>query len=469
MKRLISLITVLALAFSICTVPVNAATVIKVWDGSVSTSWYTGKKTSYDISTASQLAGLAKLVNSGKSMAGVTINLTADIVLNDTTNWENWYSKPPKNVFTPIGHTGNPVKGYYPFAGCFNGNGHSISGLYVKSYQHAGLFGYISNSLVTQVIIKDSCVIAYDDGRKLVNKSVNAGAITGIAENSVISRCENSGKVYSCITKEFLSGREIRAGGIAGVMEKTNLSEELMAAALAAGGVFYNPAIITDGSGSRLKPSTIVDCVNNGSVTASGDGSQYSGGILGLGELGTIKNCLSLQPVIGRKNGAIIGLTYNCYLSNCYHYDGLRLKGIGSNMSSSAVGKVKDNSLSRNYDQIVAKSFVKTMGSAFVYKKNDRPYLSCDVRMSTDSKSGTTVNVGKGKVTISWSKTSNAVSYNVCYLKSNGKYAVLTKTTDTTATLKGLKSGAKYTILIQAKLKDGTTKTVKDGKFTFTA
>ena len=476
MTRLISIIITLALALSMCTVPVGAAKTTKVWDGSVDTSWYTGKKTSYDISKPSQLAGLSELVNSGKSMEGITINLTADLIMNDTTDWTSWDQKAPKNNFTPIGHPQSPISGYYPFSGCFNGNGHSISGLYIKSYHTAGLFGYISNSIVTQVIIKDSCIIAYDDGRKLVNKSVNAGAIAGLAENSVISRCENSGRVYGWITKELLSGRDIRVGGIAGAMEKVNLSEELLGLALAAGGVFYNPAIITDGSGSRLKPSSIVDCINNGNVTAQGEGSQYSGGILGLGQLGTIKNCLSLQPVYGKKSGAIIGITYNCYLSNCYKYSGLKaINGIGDNWSTSAAGKVTDNVEAKNYDEVTSKAFAKLLGTQFTYVTKDRPHLSCEKNISSGSSSSksnsSSVSISKknGKITLKWDKVSNAAGYRICYLKSNGKYAVLTNTTSTSVTLKSLKSGTKYTMIIQAKFKDGTTETIPNGKFTFTA
>lgn len=148
MKRAISLILAVFMELTLCAVPVSAATASKVWDGKVSTSWYTGKKDSYDISTPAQLAGLAKLVTEGRLADNVVINLTSDIVLNNTKGWENWYTNPPKNKFTPIGLSGDPINGYSAFRGLFNGNGHTISGLYVKNYRIAGLFGYLDRACV---------------------------------------------------------------------------------------------------------------------------------------------------------------------------------------------------------------------------------------------------------------------------------------------------------------------------------
>lgn len=49
---------------------------IEVWDGSIDTSWYVdNEKDTYEISTASELAGLAKLVNEGTSFGSKTLIL----------------------------------------------------------------------------------------------------------------------------------------------------------------------------------------------------------------------------------------------------------------------------------------------------------------------------------------------------------------------------------------------------------
>ena len=80
------------------------------WDGSaVETDWYTNAEadtTSYTISTAAQLAGLAKLVNEGPengspvNFSGKTVKLGADIDLAG----KEW---------TPIGKSGATFNGTF--------------------------------------------------------------------------------------------------------------------------------------------------------------------------------------------------------------------------------------------------------------------------------------------------------------------------------------------------------------------
>ncbi|MDR0517404.1 MAG: hypothetical protein LBH25_10220 [Fibromonadaceae bacterium] len=76
---------------------------IRIWNGKADTKWYKKSETEFTITTPEQLAGLAKLVNSGNDFYGKTVKLGADIMLNDTAGWQNWASKPPKNKWKPIG------------------------------------------------------------------------------------------------------------------------------------------------------------------------------------------------------------------------------------------------------------------------------------------------------------------------------------------------------------------------------
>lgn len=478
MKRAISLILAVFMALTLCAVPVSAATASKVWDGKVSTSWYTGKKDSYDISTPAQLAGLAKLVNEGRLADNVVINLTSDIVLNNTKGWENWYTNPPKNKFTPIGLSGDPINGYSAFRGLFNGNGHTISGLYVKNYRIAGLFGYLDRACVSNVIIKESVIIGYDDGKtELTNNGVFAGAIAGIAEGSVINQCENDGLVYAVGPSDVFSGdRTAYAGGIVGSMHTENVSQAVLAGGFAMFGVFYNPAIFTDGKGGLIKNSGVVNCVNFNTVTAICANSAYSGGIAGWGNNGIIQNCLNLwTPEVKVNNsrkgftGQIAGGLYSCSMVNCYYwYEKNMLKALGDDLKSSVVD-VKREAAACTNDEIMEKSFPKKLGTAFIYVKGDRPYLSCDLRKSSgnSSVSKPKVSVKDGKAAISWNKTEGAVGYIVYCKGSDGKYKKLCSTETNSATIKNIMSGKKYTIRIKAKFNDGTTKTIPNGDFSF--
>ena len=148
------------------------------WDGTaVDTSWYAGheNETKFSIGTAAELAGLAALVNGtakdaeGKPIAAVnfydettktgkTIKLTADIDLGD----KEW---------TPIGTSRNK------FAGTFDGQGYTISGLYINtSSQYQGLFGSTAPEAFIQNLIVTGSVTA--------NGKNYAGGIVGSGGNN---------------------------------------------------------------------------------------------------------------------------------------------------------------------------------------------------------------------------------------------------------------------------------------------
>lgn len=389
MKRLTSLVLALAMAVMTLIIPANAAeSKTKVWNGKVSTSWYTGDKKEYNISSPGQLAGLAKLVNIGKSMEGVVINLTADLTMNNTKNWKEWYKTPPKNKFTPIGKSGDPVSGYRPFAGVFNGNGHTISGLYVNNPEVAGLFGYLYCAAVSNVIIKESVIIGYDNGK---NDGAYAGSIAGIAEGSIINQCENTGEVRCIGQKDAESGLiAAYAGGIVGSMHTENVSAAALGVFMAAGGVFANPYIFTDGNGGLIKDSCVANCISAGLIYTMSGVEAYSGGIAGWVNNGTIMNCLAtngfkwnkgLGNLGNLKLGGIAGGRFSCSVDNCYYYSSKKIKAVADDMSSSVV-PVKNKTHFCTKEQLRSKELVEKLGSAFRYVEGQGPLLTCDLRKS---------------------------------------------------------------------------------------
>ncbi len=113
------------------------------WIQVADTSWYTdanktvetyvrGDNTfsqdTYTLTTAEQLAGLAKLVNEGNNFSAVVIKLGADIDLS-------------AYAWTPIGNTSDTT-----FRGHFDGGNHTIKGLNMANETYAGLFGYVWNN-----------------------------------------------------------------------------------------------------------------------------------------------------------------------------------------------------------------------------------------------------------------------------------------------------------------------------------
>ena len=212
MKKIVSLIVVCSLLVAIVFTPITfpglvneyqvkaaKSKKVKVWSGEADTSWFTDDKTSYDIYTAEELAGLAQLVNRGHSFEGITVSLKSDIKLNDTSNWKKWDKEPPKNIWGRIGYEGG-VNDDYPFMGCFNGNGHTISGMYINTGSNfiggkiaAGLFGFIKGALIMNLKMKYAYVRATGTCGTVAAQSQDSYLIDVCAEKCVIQSDENAG------------------------------------------------------------------------------------------------------------------------------------------------------------------------------------------------------------------------------------------------------------------------------------
>lgn len=177
--------------------PVNGA---DVWGGTadIDTSWYTNAEDGtgtadkpYKISTAAQLAGLAQLVNDGtETFSGKKIRLTADIRLNEqdvpTAN-DN------QNSWTPIGNT-NTKK----FQGTFDGDGHTVSGLYINAdkVNFQGLFGF-STGTVKNLIVT---------GNIAATNAMNIGGVAGINNNGNVINCGFYGGINKTPNKNYCGG-----------------------------------------------------------------------------------------------------------------------------------------------------------------------------------------------------------------------------------------------------------------------
>lgn len=252
----------------------------EVWNGEADTSWYQVDATEFQIATAEQLAGLAELVNAGYTFEGKTIKLTADILLNDTEGWENWNeSTKGLNTWTPIGNSWDN-----PFTGTLDGDGHSVSGIYINSTaNYQGLVGVLGSGGTLQNLgVKAS----------YIKGGYHVGGVCGSSWGTV-SNCYNTGSVTGSYA----------VGGVCG----TN-----------------------DG--------TVTNCYNTGSVT----GSFYVGGVCGYNELDTVTNCYNTGNVTGNNQvGGVCGQN-DATVTNCYYLDtcGAAGEGTSKNAAEFASGEV---------------------------------------------------------------------------------------------------------------------------------
>ena len=371
-----------------------------IWDGTADTSWYNETSTEFEISTAEQLAGLAKLVNNGNDFSYKTVRLTADIVLNDTSDWGNWESSASANTWTPIGNWPNL------FGGTFDGQGYTVSGIYINSENdHQGLFGYnegtIKNIGVTKSYIKGNDNVGgvcgnnsygkisdcYNSGTvsNTGNGSSDVGGVCGVNYEGFISNCYNSGtitgtgngssdvggvcgynigSIYNCYNLGNVSGTETFAsiGGVCGVnISNSDVSDCYNSGTVSGGyksggvcGYNHNGGVISDcyNSGTISGSSgvggvcgynnyDISNCYNSGEVS----GNSCVGGICGTNnDDSSVSNCYNSGTVNGIYYvGGVCGVIYDGKISNCYYLQYTATGGInGSDARGQAEAKTAE-------------------------------------------------------------------------------------------------------------------------------
>ncbi|MBQ4137716.1 MAG: hypothetical protein IJD67_06355 [Clostridia bacterium] len=138
-----------------------------VWDGTVDLTWYNDTDTEFMLSSAEELAGLAKLVDNGNTFEGKTIKLNSNIDLYSEDAGGNRIS------FDPIGYGYNTV-----FKGTFDGQYHTISNLYQNGWDLGLDYSTEGGGLFASVVdatIKDLTL----DNAEIVMECIDMGAIVG--------------------------------------------------------------------------------------------------------------------------------------------------------------------------------------------------------------------------------------------------------------------------------------------------
>lgn len=285
-------------------------------------SWYTADAMEYTISSAKQLKAFANIVNgtdlptgvAQSNFSGKTVKLGADIDLKVTvgsvTYTPNW---------TPIGDGVfiSVTEGSRRFEGTFDGDGKKISNLKcdtssMEGVDHAGLFGYTMQGVKIQNLTVEGEVKGY-----------TAGGIVAQVNGYNTGNDEPVAKIVNCTFKGTVTGSG-NAGGIAGVIEKCTIEKCANYATVSSTG--GNAGGIVGNASYTLR---IRNCYNQGSVTASGEGTD-AGGLVGRiyvnGYTGHIENSYNVGDVSGTTKGALVGKieneSDNVTMSKCYYLSG---------------------------------------------------------------------------------------------------------------------------------------------------
>ena len=237
-----------------------------IWDGTADTDWY-DNQTEFTINTAEQLAGLAQLVNNGENFLGKTITLGANIMLNDTTNWQNWENNPPAPANSWVEFGG--------FEGTFDGNGYLVSGVYINTYSGwaQGLF----RSTNSNATIKNLGVIA-----SFVGGHQDIGGLVGINHGTIIN--------------SFAGGNVRSNNYVAGGLVGRNMGTGIIRNSFARGNV--NAMAGNAGGLVGWNDGTINNSYSTGGVISISD----IGGLVGVREEGIVFNSFYDEQTSGLKD-----------------------------------------------------------------------------------------------------------------------------------------------------------------------
>lgn len=256
------------------------------WDGTTAKEFACGSGTKlspYVILNAEQLAHLSFIVGGNDAdYAGKYYKLGADILLNDGKVIDQKGAlvadSSKLHKWTPIGNSS------VTFSGHFDGNGYSISGMFINTTSsHNGLFGNVSGS-VSNLTVENSWVtggkftggiVGYNTGnlKNLANKS-SVTSISGPVGGVIGSSMNSYGKV-SLIDSIFNFGvvkGKNDVGGVLGFIDRIKLTHAenygLVEGEKYTGGIW---------GGAKSTTVEANNLLNRGNIT----GEEYVGGIAG--------------------------------------------------------------------------------------------------------------------------------------------------------------------------------------------
>ncbi len=302
-----------------------------VWNGGASEA-FEGRGTQsspYLIHSGEDLALLSTTVRDGTDYTGKYFKLSQTIQLNETASYDTWNQTPPQRSWIPIGgytvfevnspaefesaiskynelyvrtdnsyqiataYTAETV--YYrltAFNGHLNGDGHSISGMYVAHTEsYAGLFAVLGNATIQNLTLTS----AYVEGNKHVG--ILAGAVL-TSTSTDISNIRSEGTISA------LDG----AGGLLGYAEASGTGKISLSNCSFNGTLTGETNIggILGKTGTSTGSVVLSHCNTEGTISATSNIGGILGHLTGAGD--QILSCKSNCSIIGNNYvGGIVG------------------------------------------------------------------------------------------------------------------------------------------------------------------
>lgn len=267
------------------------------------------------------------LVNDINELQAISLNLAGAYALG-------------KDIDAGVTRSWSSTSGFKPidsFRGTLNGDGHEISGLYIKytnttvnsmnmaSGAFIGLFGYNMSGTISNLGLKDATITGkgsfYSNGRRW--RPVVVGGLAG----------QSSGTITNCYVTGTVTGANgYDVGGLVGRVTGGSITGSYSTAVVQATDVGNVGGLVGYNNGS------IYNCYATDSVTSSYSGKDFSG----YGGSLSFSNNLAAGGLVGVNSGSI----ENCYSESAVNYStGASIgKGwIGGLVGRNYGGKISDS------------------------------------------------------------------------------------------------------------------------------
>ena len=285
MKKFTSILLALTMLATMTVLMIPTASA--AWDGSSVSAGLVGSGTEFDpylISSENDLAFVAKQVNDAvTTYAGEYFKLTVDLDLGN-------------KLWTPIGQ----LKANY-FSGHFDGDGHTISNLNVKTIDdsnalYAGVFGRIFDGSVKNLNVDGATIVSFKYG----------GAIAGVLNCTADG---GSSSIVNCHVTD-INIRGVQVGGVVGRTSQKKCSKDQLK--------------ILGCSATNIE----LGHITTDDFASPDNGNHFVGGIVGGAGATTISGCFSkniIADIYGTgfaPAGGIVGVlgadSQSSDVTNCY-------------------------------------------------------------------------------------------------------------------------------------------------------
>jgi len=270
----------------------------------------------YQLSTPEDLQAFSYIAG---GIAGYTQNASANAVLLNDIDMKNM------TTWLPIGTNSSPYKG------TFDGQGHAIQNLVVKTNKSfSGLFGKTSSATIKNLSVGGTITVA--------EGSMEHGAV-GYASSTNITDVHSTLN----ITTSKANNDTRHLGGIAGSMaSSTKINRCSYSGTINDAGTNTIGGIVGYADGSN---NVITNAINYGTVKSKGN-ETLAGGVLGYVNYAGFKmsHCVNVGTVTGSEEyaGQIMGRQVKAATtlpSDLYYHEGLALTAFGTGTeASSATG-----------------------------------------------------------------------------------------------------------------------------------